>query len=89
MADSYDSLSSATKSRSASKERQLKELNSRLDEKERDVSRWQKRPNTPSRPGRNPPPRSLKREKRSISFATNAATRLLADAAQWKTTENV
>jgi septal ring factor EnvC (AmiA/AmiB activator) len=90
LADSYSVLLKRYEKQIHQQERQLKGLNSRLDEKERDVTRWQnKAEQAKTAWSQSSVALSASRDKIKQVQASLQKSRLLADAAQWKSTENV
>jgi septal ring factor EnvC (AmiA/AmiB activator) len=89
-ADSYDSLLKRYEKQIHQQERQMKRLRASLDEKERDVLRWQKRAEDAKTAWSDARTTLEKtREKISLVHEKRQASKLLADAALWKSAENV
>src|ERR1700733_11310727 len=89
-ADSYNSLLKRYEKQIRQQERQLDGLRSRLQEKEKDVSRWRGKADE-AKAAWSEASASLEqtRAKVKIVHDKRQQVRLEADAAQWKTTENV
>jgi septal ring factor EnvC (AmiA/AmiB activator) len=89
-ADPYSVLLKRYEKQIYQQERQLKSLRSRLDEKERDVTLWQnKAEQAKAAWSQSSAALAESREKIKQIHASRQKSRVLADAAQWKSTENV
>ncbi len=90
LGDSYSSLLKRYEKQIHQQERQLKSLRERLDEKERDVNRWRGKAEE-AKTAWSDASAALEqtRGKVKVVHDKRQLVRLEADAAQWKTTENV
>jgi len=89
-ADSYSVLLKRYEKQIGHQEHQLKNLRARLDDKERDVSRWQsKAEKAKAAWSQSSAALAETRDKIRLVHSRRQESRVLADAAQWKTTENV
>ncbi len=88
--DSYTSLLGRYEKQIHQQERQLKNLRVRLDEKARDVTRWRNKADE-AKAAWSEASASLEQSRAKVKFVheKRQQVRLEADAAQWKTTENV
>jgi len=89
-ADTYGSLLRRYEKQIRHQERELKSLKSRLDEKARDVTRWQSKAES-AKASWSEASASLEETRLKMKLVHQKAqqTRIQADAALWKTTENV
>jgi septal ring factor EnvC (AmiA/AmiB activator) len=88
--DSYNSLLRRYEKQIRQQDRQLQTLRSRLQEKERDVTRWRAKADE-AKAAWSEASASLEQTRAKVKSVheKRQQTRLMADAAQWKTTENV